>query len=142
MLLLVIEKESQMPHVQSTFLRRVIAVDALACAGSGALMAFAAEPLQALTALPLELTRPTGVFLLFWAALLGLAASRPMIPRGLVWTFVGVNVFWVVESAAVLMLGWVQPNAIGYGFVIAQAAAVAVIAVLQFSGLRRAPLVA
>lgn len=127
-----------MSDVQSPFLRRVIAVDAAACAASGALMAFAAQPLAALTGLQPELTQPAGGFLLVWAALLGFLATRPVLPRAVVWTLIGVNVLWIVESALVLMLGWAQPTALGYGFVIAQAAAVAVIADLQFVGLRRA----
>lgn len=94
-----------MSDVQSPFLRRVIAVDAAACAVSGALMAFAAQPLAALTGLQPELTQPAGGFLLVWAALLGFLATRPVLPRAVVWTLIGVNVLWVVESALVLMAG-------------------------------------
>jgi hypothetical protein len=43
-----------------------------------------------------------------------------------------------VESVLALLFGWLQPNALGQWFVIAQALAVAVIAELQFLGLRRA----
>lgn len=124
--------------VHSPFLRRVIAFDAVACAASGALMAFAAAPLAELTGLSPSLTQPTGIFLLVWAAFLGWLATRPALPRAVVWTIIAVNVVWVVENALFLLLGWVQPTALGYGFVIAQAVAVGIIADLQFVGLKRA----
>jgi hypothetical protein len=128
--------------VQSTFLRRIIGLDAAACAASGALMAFAAQPLAGLTGLQPALTQPTGVFLLAWAAFLAVLATRPAMPRALVWLVIAVNAVWVVESALFLVLGWVEPTALGYGFVIAQAVAVAVIAELQFMALRRAEAIA
>ena len=128
--------------VQSTFLRRIIALDAAACAASGALMAFAAGPLAGVTGLQPGLTQPTGVFLLVWAAFLAFLATRPALPRAVVWLLIGVNLVWVVESALFLALGWVQPTALGYAFVIAQAAAVALIAELQFLALRRAQAIA
>ena len=77
--------------VQSTFLRRVIAFDAITCAAAGALLTFAAEPLAAMTGLGVELTRPAGIFLLAWTAILAFAASRPALPRAAVWGIVGMN---------------------------------------------------
>jgi hypothetical protein len=131
-----------MTSVQSPFLRGVIAIDAVACAASGALLAFAAEPLAAITGLSAELTRPAGVFLLAWTLVLAAAASRPALPRAVVWLLIAVNVAWVVESVLVLLLGWAQPNATGYAFVIGQAIATAAIAELQFIALRRSRQVA
>ncbi|WP_374469275.1 hypothetical protein [Phenylobacterium sp.] len=131
-----------MTHVRSPLLRGLIAIDAVACAASGALLAFAAEPLATITGLAPDLTRPAGVFLLAWTLVLATAASRPTLSRAAVWTLIAVNVIWVVESALVLLLGWAQPTAAGYGFVIAQAVAVAAIAELQFVALRRAATVA
>ncbi|MCR5877866.1 hypothetical protein [Phenylobacterium sp. J367] len=124
--------------VQSTFLRRVIAFDAVTCVAAGALMTFAAEPLAALTGLSADLTRPAGIFLLAWAAVLACAASRPALPRAVVWTIIAMNLAWVAESALLLLLGWASPTALGYGFVVVQALAVAVIADLQYVGLKRA----
>jgi hypothetical protein len=123
--------------VTSPFLRRVIALDAAACAASGLLLAFGGARLADLTGLPAALSRPAGVFLLVWAALLAWIATRPAFNRAVVWTLIGVNAVWVLESVMVLALQWVRPTPFGYAFVIAQAIAVAVIADLQFIGLKR-----
>jgi hypothetical protein len=45
---------------------------------------------------------------------------------------------WVAGSAARLVNGWVSPAALGYAFVIAQAAAVVRLAELEYIGLRKA----
>jgi hypothetical protein len=58
--------------------------------------------------------------------------------RPAVWAIVLANASWAVESVLALVFGWLQPDALGQWFVMAQAAAVAVIAELQFIGLRRA----
>jgi hypothetical protein len=47
-----------------------------------------------------------------------------------------MNAAWVAASARALLLGWIQPNGLGYAFVIGQAAAVAVLAGMQYAGLR------
>ena len=127
-----------MTDIQSPFLRAVIALDAAACAVSGALLAFAAAPLAGVTGLPVDLTRPAGVFLLGWTLVLAWAASRPALPRAVVWTLIAVNLIWVAESALVLLLGWAAPTAAGYAFVVVQALAVLAIADLQYLALRRA----
>ncbi|HEX7062660.1 MAG TPA: hypothetical protein VF200_11860 [Woeseiaceae bacterium] len=48
------------------------------------------------------------------------------------------NALWVVESLLAMTLGWLEPNALGRYLIIAQAIAVAAIAVLEFVGLRKA----
>ena len=51
---------------------------------------------------------------------------------------IAINAIWVIESVMALVLGWVQPNALGVAFVLAQAAAVAVFAGLQVFAIRGA----
>jgi hypothetical protein len=53
-----------------------------------------------------------------------------------------MNALWAVESVLALAFGWLEPNSPGRAFIIAQAVVVAVIAELQFIGLRRAKAVA
>ncbi|MGL4240129.1 MAG: hypothetical protein ACRCTI_03360, partial [Beijerinckiaceae bacterium] len=48
-----------------------------------------------------------------------------------------LNALWVVESVAMLVLGWLQPSALGIAFVLVQAAAVAVFAAAEAVGLKR-----
>jgi hypothetical protein len=47
------------------------------------------------------------------------------------------NALWAAASVVLLLSGWVAPTALGYAFVIAQAAVVAVFGELQYTGLRR-----
>jgi hypothetical protein len=50
---------------------------------------------------------------------------------------VAINALWVAASLGLLVSGVVAPTLLGYAFVIAQALAVALLAGLQFAGLRR-----
>jgi hypothetical protein len=131
-----------MTAVNSPFLRRVIGVDAAACAASGLLLALGGRPLADLTGLPTALSQPAGEFLIAWAVLLAWLATRPSLGRRVVWTLIAVNAAWVVESATLLAMQWVQPTAVGYALVVGQATAVVVLAELQFMGLRRSRVVA
>lgn len=126
----------------SLFLRRVLIVDALASAASGALMALGAGPLAAALALPEDLLRYAGIALLPFAALVGYLATRATLPRAAVGAVIAANALWVVESLWLLASGWLAPTALGIAFVLAQAAAVALLAELEYLGLRRASLAA
>ena len=120
------------------FLRRVLGLDALASGATGLLLAFGSGPLDGLLGLGPTFTRPAGLFLVAWA--LGVAAlalqTRPA--RPLVMAVIAVNALWAIESVMTLVLGWLQPNALGVAFVLAQAAAVAVFAGLQAFAIRGA----
>lgn len=127
-----------MTAIRSTFLRQLIAADAAACGLSGALFAFDAAALADLTGLSPQLMQPVGLFLIGYAAVLAALASRPSLPRAVVWTLVAFNLAWAVESVALIALGWAQPTAVGLAVVVAQAAAAALVGDLQFLALRRA----
>lgn len=127
-----------MTAVRSTFLRTVIGLDAAACGLMGAAFAFEAGLLGPLLGLSPAFMQPVGLFLLVYAAGLAFLASRKALPRGAVWGLVAFNVAWTIESFAIMALGWVQPTALGVGFVVAQAVAALVVADLQYIMLRRA----
>lgn len=127
-----------MTAVRSTFLRTVIALDAAACGVMGAAFAGGAGWLAGPLGLSPALMQPVGLFLLPYAALLAWLASRPALPRAAVWTLVGFNVLWAVESLALAALGWVQPTSLGLAVIVGQALAALVVAELQFLALRRA----
>jgi hypothetical protein len=80
---------------------------------------------------------PVGVFLAAYAAALWFVGSRPRVSRPAVWVVVVGNLLWVAASV-VAIAGWWSPTAVETAFVLAQAAAVALFAELQFTGLRRA----
>ena len=120
---------------RSTFLRRVLCVDAATCVATGALMTLDAAPLSTLLALPAALLFGSGLSLFPIAAFMLWVATRRDIPRPGVWLVICGNAGWVAGSALVLLAN--VPTALGYAFVIAQAVVVALLAELQYSGLRR-----
>lgn len=117
------------------FLRRVLLIDSATCLAMGALLLVAAGALAAILALPEALLRFAGLSLLPIAAFIGWVATRGSIPRAGAWLVVAGNVLWVVASIGLLLGAWVSPNALGYAFVIAQAACVALLAALEYAGL-------
>lgn len=126
----------------SPLLRNALALDAAACAGMGLLLATAAAPLAAPLGLPEALLRGAGIVLLPCAALLGFLASRAALPRLAVHAVIGINLLWIVDSLAILVLGWFAPTGLGIAFVLIQAAAVAIVTELEVIGLRRSPALA
>ena len=123
----------------SSFLRRVLAVDAISSGAMGLAMLSFGSFIAQLLNLPVDLIRDAGLVLLPFAAFVGYIASREHPPRAGVWIIIALNVVWVVDSIVLLFTGWVEPNALGYSFVIAQAVVVGVFAELEYIGLKRAP---
>jgi len=109
--------------------------DAATCLAMGGLLVTAADPIAGLTELPVPLLREAGI-LLFPFALFVLWAAR----RGGGWpvqAVVAANVAWVAASLALIASPW-SGSALGIAFVGAQAAAVALLAALQWRMLGRA----
>jgi hypothetical protein len=79
-----------------------------------------------------------GVALVPFVAYLAYLASRSRIAAGSVRLVIALNVAWVIGSIVLLLGDQVRPNQLGLAFVIAQAAAVAVLAEVQYVALRRA----
>lgn len=121
----------------SVLLRRALLLDA-ACSGAmGLLLAVAAAPLGWWFHLPEALLRESGFFLLAFAAALVWLGTRPAVPR---WAVLGVvigNALWAIDSVLLLLPGWIAPNWLGGGFILAQAAIVAALAELEYVGLQR-----
>jgi len=126
----------------SSLLRRVLIVDAVSSGAMGIAMIAFAELLANLLQLPVELISEAGIVLLPFAAFVGFVASRSEPARLAVWAIIAINIVWVVDSIVLLFTGWVAPNAFGYTVVIAQAAAVLVLADLEFMGLKRSTAIA
>jgi hypothetical protein len=120
------------------FLRNTLLLDA-AFSGAGALlMAGGASLLSPLLGLPQPLLFWAGVVLVPWTILVAVLSRRPAISRLLLIDVIGINALWAAASIGLLLTGLVSPTALGYAFVIAQAAAVALFAELQLIGMRRA----
>lgn len=121
----------------ANLLRRAIQLDAVATAAMAALLIAAAAPLSQWLQLPQNLLLGAGLLLVPYVAYLGWLLSRERISAQQAWSVIAINACWVIDSAIVLVGGWVSPNALGMAFVIVQALAVAVFAELQYFGLRR-----
>ncbi|MDZ4374506.1 MAG: hypothetical protein U1C74_24205 [Phenylobacterium sp.] len=126
-----------MTTVHSNILRAVIAADAAVCGVGGAGLAFAAPALTGPLGLAPALMQPVGLFLLGYATLLAVMATRPELPRRAVWGLVVFNLLWAAESVAVIALGWIQPSTLGALALVGQAVAAAAVAALQYGVLRR-----
>ena len=121
------------------FLRHVMLADAASCLATGALQVAFTQPLSQLLALPAPLLAATGWFLLAYAAVAAWVGTRLPVPRALVAVFAAGNLGWAVGCVALLAVGGLQPTALGYAWVLAQAAVVSVLAELQWTGMRRYP---
>jgi hypothetical protein len=121
----------------SPFLRCVLLADAAVSGATGLLMFLGAGFLAGLLSLPEELLRPTGLFLLPYSALVAYIATRVSPPLWSVWLVIIANTLWALDSIMLLLTGWVEPNTLGYTFIILQAVVVAGFAEAQYIGLRQ-----
>jgi len=116
------------------FLRNTLLLDAATCVATGALLSLASGPLSTLLGLPAALLFYAGLSLFPIAAfMLWTSLARP---APAVWIVILGNAGWVLASVVVLF-GF-SPTVLGYVFVIVQAAAVALLAELEYAGLRKA----
>jgi hypothetical protein len=117
-------------------LRRTLFLDAATCVATGLLLSLFAVPLAPLLGLPHALLQYAGLSLFPIAAVIAwIGATRTPSKAG-VWVVIAGNALWV--AASVLLLFVLSPSPLGYAFVIAQAAAVALLAELEVLGLRKA----
>lgn len=129
---------TQAPNVRArSLLRTSLWFDALSVAGLGLLLLLLAGLLEPLFGIDAGFMRAVGALLLPFAAFLGWTASRDRIPRAAVLWIIALNALYVVASFAILLLGWLQPSALGTAFVIAQALVGGAVAVVEWVGLQR-----
>ncbi len=121
----------------STFLRRVLFADAATCIAMALLLALGSGMLGDFLKISAQLLFFAGLSLFPFAAFLLYLGSREMVASLLVWTVIALNALWAFDSILILLASWVEPNAFGYAFIVAQAVSVAVLAELEYLGLRR-----
>jgi hypothetical protein len=125
----------------SPLLRKALLADALLSGITGLVLLLAAGPLATLEGLPVGLLRWSGIILIPFAAFVAWLGTRERVQRPLVFAVVACNALWALDSVLLLVTGWVEPTILGEVFVLGQAAVVAVLAELEFFGLRRSTLV-
>lgn len=119
-------------------LRNALLLDACVSTAAGLLMVAGSSLLSPLLGLPQPLLFWAGIVLFPFVALLFFLSRQRSVSRLLLVDVVGLNVLWVVASVALVTVGPVAPTALGIAFVLAQAAAVGLFAILQWSAMRRA----
>lgn len=120
----------------SLFLRRVLQVDALSCVVMAlGLLAFTTQ-LAELLHLPVELLREAAWVLLPFAGFVGYLSFKRQPLKAAVVVVIALNAVWSVDSLLLLWTDWIQPNIFGTCFIVAQAAAVGVLAVLEYFGMK------
>jgi hypothetical protein len=117
-------------------LRALLAVDAVTCAVMGAALALGAGPIAGLTEIPAPFLLYAGLALLPIAGFMAVSAMRSVVPGGAAWLVIAGNVAWIAASIAILLFGWVSPNMLGTGLILAQAVAVAALVALEHGALR------
>jgi hypothetical protein len=120
------------------FLRNVLNIDALVSGAAALAMIVGAPFIAPLTGLPSALLVGAGLVLVPWVALLVILARRQTLARLTMIDVIAVNALWVAASFGLLASGYIAPNWLGVAFVSAQAITVAILAELQFVGMRRA----
>jgi hypothetical protein len=123
---------------RSGLLRVVLKLDAAACGALGVASLAGAPVLDELLGVPVVPLASVGVLLVAWAAVLWAISSCSRVSKTPAWVVILFNLAWTVDSAVVVAAGWFPLTAIGVAFVLAQAAAVVIIAAAQFYALRRA----
>ena len=118
-------------------LRLSVRLDAAASGALGVLLAAGGALLDGLLGIPTAVLVPVGGLLVAYAAALWLIGSRPEVSRPAVRLVAAGNLLWVAASALAVAAGWWSPTALGTALLVAQAAAVALFAALQLTGLRR-----
>ncbi|MFJ2187935.1 hypothetical protein ACIOJE_08190 [Kitasatospora sp. NPDC087861] len=116
--------------------RGVLALDALVTGGNGLVYLAFPGPVGDLLGVGRTTLLDLGVFLTGYALGVGALAARRRPPRLAVQTVIDLNLAWVVLSL-VAMAAWFEPTTAGAVWIPAQAAVVALFAVLQFTALRR-----
>ena len=121
----------------STFLRIALVGDAVASGATGLLTGLGSGLLASLLGLPESLLRYAGLVLLPYAVVVAYLGIHGSLAAGAIWAVIAINAIWAADSALLLLSGWVTPTALGYAFVVLQAAVVAAFAEAQYLGLRR-----
>jgi hypothetical protein len=124
-------------NTPSPLLRRALLVDATLTAITGIALVVLASRLAPFLQLPSALLVSAGVIFIPFGALVGWLGTRPRVYRPLVFAVIVLNALWAVDSVLLLVTSWVQPTPFGELFVVAQALFTAIIAEVEFIGLRR-----
>lgn len=126
------------PFARSNLLRYAMRGDAIITAATGAICLADAQSLASFLGIqpPLAL-QILGAVLVLYAAFLFYTAAQAQISRRIVIAAIVLDLIWVIDSATLLVAGWLPLTSAGMWTIGLIAAAVAIVAELKFFGLRR-----
>lgn len=119
------------------FLKRVLLIDAASCLGMGAMLIFGADLLSGPFGMSAILLEGAGIALIPIGLYMGWLALRLNAAAALVWLVILGNAAWVAKSL-ILAFGHPEITPLGIAFVTSQAAFVLLMAILEYTGVRRA----
>jgi hypothetical protein len=122
---------------ESRGVRLAVRFDAAVTGAFGALLVIASPLLNGWLGIATPLLVALGVILVGYALVLEFVVARRPTPA-LVWEVIALNTLWVVASVVAVLTDALTLTTLGTVFVLAQAAAVALIADLQYLALRKA----
>jgi hypothetical protein len=126
------------PLARSNLLRYAVRGDAIITAATGAICLADAQPLASFLGIQPPLTlQIAGAALVLYGAFLFYTAAQAQISRRIVITAIVLDLLWVLDSAILLVGGWLPLTSAGMWIIGLIAVAVAVVAELKFFGLRR-----
>ena len=117
--------------------RTVMTLDAAVTGTNGLVYVAAGGALDSLLGVPEEFVRSIGVFLVAFAAVVWLLATRDVVRRAAVAAVAAANIAWVVASVVFVAAGWYSPSTGGSVWTGLQAAVVGLFAALQLIVLAR-----
>jgi hypothetical protein len=120
----------------SRSLRHALTADAVVSGGCGLLQLAGGAGLAALLGLSAPLLQATGVFLLGYAALLVMLATRERLDQAWIVLVVTGNLGWSIACVALVALGLISPSAWGLGWMVLQALVPMAFAAWQFTAAR------
>jgi hypothetical protein len=126
------------PSTGSNLLRYAVRGDAIITAATGAICLADAQPLATFLGIqpPLAL-QILGAVLVLYGAFLFYTAAQTQISRRIVIAAIALDLIWIIDSAILLVSGWLPLTSAGMWTIGLLAAAVVVLAELKFFGLRR-----
>ncbi|RYH64113.1 MAG: hypothetical protein EON54_06930 [Alcaligenaceae bacterium] len=121
------------------FLRYVLWFDALTSILLGVFQLLFAERLMIWLGLPAALLQLSGAMLLGYAALaFAIARAEPM-PRGWLWVLILGNLAWAAVSLFLVLGRSLTPTELGLTYLVVHTVSPALLASLQWCGVRRLP---
>jgi hypothetical protein len=126
------------PSVQPNLLRLALRADAIFCIATGVIGLAAAQPLSALLGIqpPLALSI-LGAIVAVYGAFLLYTAAQAQVSRRIAIAALVLDIVWVIDSAVLLIAGWLPLTSAGTWTIGLVAVVVAALGELKFFGLRR-----